>query len=296
MRRNTFLQDRKAPAFHIQALEATDHQDVFQQGTSLQLSHFEFIWISRGIGALIVDFQEYMLSANAIYCLSPGQRRTVRSMEGLEGYYVSLSAEFYFTVKGGVDNLYLLERFTGGRNILLLTPEKEMLSELTDLIHLVRKEYDRNLLSRLDVLTGFLKIFMLYLSKVLPVGSCLRKLDDKTEKVMEFLTLVKRDFMTKKMVAEYASELALTPGHLNYIVKKISGFSARYHIQQCVILEAKRQIVTEKATMKELAYSLGFNDCAHFSKYFKNGCGVNFSRFRNDFFKMHQYESGGPMK
>jgi AraC-like DNA-binding protein len=286
MRYKTLSDDKNAPAFHFQVLETMDNSDVFREGVSLQLSHFEFIWVKKGRGCLTVDFQDYMLSENAVYCLLPGQRRTVKSISGLEGYYISLSSDLYFTVKGEVDYFFLFDRFTRGRNIMLLMPEKERLYELNDIVRLMEKEYDRNGLSRLDILSGLLRIFMLYISKDLDIDSCKFKLDEKTEKVMEFLNLVKKNFLTKKMVADYASDMALTPSYLNYIVKKISGFSASYHIQQCVILEAKRQIVSEKVRMKELAYSLGFNDCAHFSKYFKSKCGMNFSSFRNDFYKV----------
>jgi AraC-like DNA-binding protein len=286
MQYKTLSNDKKAPAFHFQALEVLDDSDVFQVGVSLQLSHFEFIWVKKGMGCLTVDFQDYMLSENALYCLLPGQWRTVRSTSSLEGYYISLSADFYFSVKGEVDYFFLFNRFARGRNILLLMPEKERLYELNDIVQLLRKEYDRNGLLRLDILSGLLKVFMLYISKDPAIDSCDLKLDETAKKVMKFLSLVKKDFLTKKMVADYASDMAITPSYLNYIVKKISGFSASYHIQQCVILEAKRQIVSEKVRMKELAYSLGFNDCAHFSKYFKNKCGMNFSSFRNDFYKV----------
>jgi transcriptional regulator GlxA family with amidase domain len=32
--------------------------------------------------------------------------------------------------------------------------------------------------------------------------------------------------------------------------------------------------------MKQIAYALGFEDDAHFSKYFKNISGLNFSSYR----------------
>jgi AraC-like DNA-binding protein len=32
--------------------------------------------------------------------------------------------------------------------------------------------------------------------------------------------------------------------------------------------------------MKQTAYLLGFDDLAHFSKYFKTGAGISFSDFR----------------
>jgi AraC-like DNA-binding protein len=34
--------------------------------------------------------------------------------------------------------------------------------------------------------------------------------------------------------------------------------------------------------MKEVAYSLGFEDIAHFSRFFKNTAGMNFTDFRKN--------------
>lgn len=285
MRRGTLPHDKKAPTFLIHLLEATNDHAPLPEEIPQRLSYFEFIWIIKGTGSLTVDFQEYFFSENTIYCLSPGQFRALKAENRLEGYYISLSADFYFTVRGKVDYFFLSRRFAEGRNITLLIPETERLYELTDIVQLIGKEYDRYGLSRLDILGGLLRIFMLYISKDSATNSCDCKLDEKAKRVMEFLALVKKNFQTKKMVADYASEMSLTPSYLNYIVKKLSGFNASYYIQQCIILEAKRQIVSDNVRMKELVNSLGFNDCAHFSKYFKNKCGMNFSSFRNDFNK-----------
>jgi AraC-like DNA-binding protein len=63
-------------------------------------------------------------------------------------------------------------------------------------------------------------------------------------------------------------------------VREVSGFTASYHIQQRIILEAKRRAIFEGNSLKEIAYGLGFCDPAHFSKYFKNSAGRNFTDFR----------------
>jgi AraC-like DNA-binding protein len=36
--------------------------------------------------------------------------------------------------------------------------------------------------------------------------------------------------------------------------------------------------------MKEIAYHLGFSDSAHFSKFFKNTTGMNFTDFKKEKF------------
>jgi AraC-like DNA-binding protein len=84
------------------------------------------------------------------------------------------------------------------------------------------------------------------------------------------------------MVADYAAGFAVTPNYLNEIIKKSSGIPASEHIKQRVVLEAKRLAAYSDASMKEIAYSLGFDDVAHFSKYFKNVTGINFSDFKKN--------------
>ncbi|WP_372490169.1 helix-turn-helix domain-containing protein [Chitinophaga sedimenti] len=45
--------------------------------------------------------------------------------------------------------------------------------------------------------------------------------------------------------------------------------------------EAKRQLLSSNGSMKEIAFYLGFDNIAHFSKYFKTKTGINFTSFRN---------------
>jgi len=48
-------------------------------------------------------------------------------------------------------------------------------------------------------------------------------------------------------------------------------------------MEAKRYAMYSALTMKEVADRLGFDDCAHFSKFFRNFSGTNFSTFKRGF-------------
>src|SRR5258708_13220813 len=122
MRQKTLPGDKKTTAFHIQPLETMDEQGAFHEGIALRLSHFEFLWVKKGRGSLTVDFQDYRFSENAIYCMSPGQYRKVKAESRLEGYYISLSADFYFTIKGEVDYFLLSLRFTLWSNLIPLAP------------------------------------------------------------------------------------------------------------------------------------------------------------------------------
>jgi AraC family transcriptional activator of pobA len=102
----------------------------------------------------------------------------------------------------------------------------------------------------------------------------------EAEMVRKFMNLLKRNFVKQKLVIEYAGQLCVTPNYLNRVVKKVTGLTASHHIQQQIIMEAKRQAMYSQVSMKEIAYGLGFDNLAHFSKYFKTNSGINFTDFK----------------
>ena len=101
--------------------------------------------------------------------------------------------------------------------------------------------------------------------------------------------MVDQNFVEKKMVNDYASDLFVSPNYLSSVVKKGTGYSASYHIQQRIILEAKRLALDPGINMKEIGYKLGYEDVAHFSKFFKINGGVNFTNFRRQLLAMYDY-------
>jgi YesN/AraC family two-component response regulator len=132
----------------------------------------------------------------------------------------------------------------------------------------------------MELLKRYFKIFLIYLTRTLEENFQSTEQSRETELVKNFMELLDKNFKEKKMVAEYAAKLLVTPNYLNRIVKKITGFSAGHHIRKRVVLEAKRMGRYSDAGMKEIAYNLGFLDSAHFSRFFKTFGGINFSEFK----------------
>jgi AraC-like DNA-binding protein len=86
------------------------------------------------------------------------------------------------------------------------------------------------------------------------------------------------------LVKQYATELHVSANHLNEVVKRITGRCAGNQIRERIVLEAKRKAVSPQTSMKEVAFDLGYDDMAHFSKFFKSVCGKNFSTFKKERF------------
>ena len=253
-------------AFHI--YDVQNNAQVFDRE---RLEHFEILYMKKGAGMLTVDTQKYILEDNTVYCLAQGQYRSVALGEDAVGYCISLSPEFlYFSdciIHHGIRELVVLAN-----------------AGLDDLIGLMYLECVKQDRTSFEILRNLLKAFIMI---------CMRRASQHQDDwqnpplseeriVKKFFSLLQQYFATKKLVAEYADVLCITPNYLNAVVKRQTGFPASHHIQQLIIMEAKRHAIYSDLRMKEIADLLGFDDCAHFSKFFKSFSGTNFSTFKRN--------------
>lgn len=245
-------------------------------------SYFAIIWVKKGSGVHFIDVDKYTIEDNTVYCLTPGQVHLLKPDAGADGYVISFTAEFLSLNEDNFNLLFNTGLFYTFSHSPVIKVSEEMGIEMGDVVGKLMKEYSNFFLLRAEILRGFLKIFLIYLTRQFE-GTDHQAIQPRNiELVKHFLSLLEKQYTTKKMVTDYADQLAVTPNYLNEVVKKVSGFPASHHIQQRIVLEAKRQAAYSDTSMKEIAYGLGFDDVAHFSKFFKNVSGSSFTDFRKE--------------
>lgn len=252
----------------LEELRIEDLSESLRTGLPAKLNSFEILFIKDGKGTLAVDNREYPLRNSTFFCLAPGQYRLLQTNGYPTGNRISFSLQFLL-LANGQKNYYTTEWLVPSTN------------ELDDLLTRMNQELSSQDIVSSEVIRSLFKVFMIYLRRRSerrndPVDA------GRNDKLMvqQFFMLLQKFHVSKKLVADYAAELCITPNYLNAVVKKQTGFPASYHIQQFIIVEAKRQAIYSDLRMKEVAERLGFDDYAHFSKFFKNYSGMNFSEFR----------------
>jgi AraC-like DNA-binding protein len=84
-----------------------------------------------------------------------------------------------------------------------------------------------------------------------------------------FLKLLDEKIARTHRVAQYANDLRISEKSLNRACQAAAQSSAQSIIHQKINFEAKRQLVHDQSSAKEIAYSVGFSDPIQFSKFFK---------------------------
>lgn len=96
-----------------------------------------------------------------------------------------------------------------------------------------------------------------------------------------FKDLLEKYYRSSKRPSDYAEKLHLSPQYLNECVKNTTGHSVSHHVQQRVILEAKRWLYHSNKSVKEIATELGYDDYPYFTRLFKKVTGLSAVAFRH---------------
>jgi AraC family transcriptional regulator, transcriptional activator of pobA len=277
----TFINEKKhygsVEGFTILSLEQMELQETLSDLPSGKINVFEIIWIKKGNTAFQINDVKLDFTERNIYIITPGNTRKNISKDIVEGYYISFTKEFILFSDAYPTDYPWTDQYL---NVTANLIDNEMQYELEIIVNKMIIEYSNFFNRRQELLKGLLHIFMIYFSRNLKGSGTAILKSREDELVQGFMNLLKKHFITKKMVSDYASTLCVTSNYLNRTVKKITGFTASYHIQQEIILEAKKHAVRSGINMKEIAYHLGFETPAHFSKFFKNICGINFTEYK----------------
>jgi AraC family transcriptional regulator, transcriptional activator of pobA len=251
---------------------------------------FTVIWVKSGSGHHLVDFTRYEISSGRVFFLAPGQVHQVITPQRPTGLVLMFTQEFVCRYNIGEKFLKMLALFD-------ITAERPYVDsagrDISSLLHISesiiaqfesrRAEIDK---FRNESVAAWLKLFLIECSQFIEAKEVenTQLMESGVHIVGEFKELLERRFTTWHQVNRYSAQMGLSADYLNNVLKSVTGSTAKEMIAARLVLEAKRQGVNTSLSSKEIAYLLGFNDPAHFSKFFKSTTGVNFTNFREGAF------------
>lgn len=243
------------------------------------LTFYDITLITRGRGRFALDGHSYPVEAGRVFFTSPGAVRQwdVTTLDGICLFFpVLFLAEFfsdamflhrlpYFHVDPGEASMTLGRSAAATLQRKLLAMRDELRARRADSTHMLRAAlYERLIALGRDYSAQH--------------GGARERAVHPV--VARFRELVDRDVRRRHRIADYASELAVSPGHLSTLCRRHLGRSAKRVLQERLTLEARRLLLYSDESAESIGYSLGFEDPSYFSRFFRAATGRSPSEFR----------------
>jgi AraC family transcriptional regulator, transcriptional activator of pobA len=138
-----------------------------------------------------------------------------------------------------------------------------------------------------SMLMAYMRVLTIYLSRLYALQ--FSNTETIPEKVLlrKYLNKIEENYIDQHEVSAYADMLNISAGHLSEVVKEQSGKPAITHIHERLIVEAKRLLFHTDYAIKEIAFTLGFEDASYFNRFFKRITGDTPAVYRTSTRKMY---------
>ena len=241
---------------------------------------YKFIWVREGRVQLRIDHIPLELHAGELVPLTPHHRLEIPQIDA-EVLILAFDSNFYciFGHDGEVSCSGLL--FNGTSELLRLELTEERAAALGRVIDDLRAEYEVADGLREEMLRMQLKRFIILCTRFarerFAVHADREKLFDI---VRRYYVLVDEHFRTRKRVQDYAGLLHRSPKTLANLFASCGQPSPLNIIHDRVNAEARRLLLYTPKSAKEIAYLLGYEDTAAFSRFFAKMNGESITGFR----------------
>lgn len=95
-----------------------------------------------------------------------------------------------------------------------------------------------------------------------------------------FFQLLHRYYKTERTLAFYAGRLCITTKHLSKTIRRTTGHTVYFWIEEFTVKEAKLLLRSSQATVTEIAEQLNFPNSSFFAKFFRRHTGLSPTQFR----------------
>ena len=191
------------------------------------------------------------------------------------GYFCIFTHDFLIQHKSGValDQLPIFQ--PGGYPIFQLSDAEA--AELSTLFRKMHEELSSDYAYKYDLLRNYVLELIHYGQKLQPATALYPSHTASARVSSLFVELLERQFPIEsphqklglRTAKDYAERLAVHVNHLNKVLKENTGKTTTDMISGRIVQEAKILLKQTDWNISEIAYSLGFEQVAHFSNFFR---------------------------
>ena len=282
--------------YSFESIKKHDQSSLFQVDrvrleTKCQANHneisdaFKIIFIQDGQGSYTIDFNKVDIQGSGLFCISPGQVFTVEDEKIKTAYIISFSKDFYCVDTHGKEiacNGLLFNNVHRATSIAVPTDENR---HIVDIIQSMITELKERKASYAEVLEAQLRILLVKALRLFEIQESEAQSTTHKENriVQDFIALIESQYKNNHSVKEYAAQLFISPRSLSKKLKSLQYPSPLEMIQDRIVLDAKRSLKYSMESIKEIAYDLGFDDAAYFSRLFSKKTGLSPLEFRKQY-------------
>lgn len=238
---------------------------------------FFILAIEKGKGEHQIDFSNYSISNYTFFILRPSQVHQLTLKKGSKGFIIAFDNSFY-SPKEDLKK----EMFSTVSRVNYYKLTSKIYVKIIPILEYIFSEYSNKKLMFRDHIKANLDLLFIELFRH-NKSTNNNAINNSIHLAETILELIDNHFYNNKQVSFYAEKLNLTTYQLNSITKKALEKNCSQLINERILLEVKRYLITTPNQVNEISYHLGYDDTSYFIRFFKKHTGLTPEAFRQSY-------------
>ncbi|MEO6721224.1 MAG: AraC family transcriptional regulator [Ferruginibacter sp.] len=230
-----------------------------------RIRKYVLVWCASGTITMMVDENEFVLKANSVITITSGQIHYIKKEKAAKGMVIEFTYDFFCKDDNDIELIFhnslfchfaMNEVIPLGKSELVGLQLKQIENEVSEKPY----QYFISIHCRIELI-----LVEINRSKIKQGGEIWKP----DALFLKFLEAIRANFKNNFTVKQIAGLINTTEAKLNELGKLHTGRTAQSIVHGLIASEAKRLLMYEKFSVKEVAYELGFNDPFYFSNFFK---------------------------
>lgn len=253
------------------------HKAQYDTSIAHRHNYYEIFLFNNGGGKHHLDFETLEITSKSLQFISPGQAHLVNRALDSNGHIILFSREFYFMDVHDRNLLFEMPFLNNNTRKPVIQLNDAEYEKFHALIQMMYEEEKSEQQYRQQAMRSLLNLFLV---------NCKRLFRDEDNKgstsseINAFRDMLEKNFHQWHKVHDYAVALNLSEKQLSEMVKKHTGQNVLEFIHDRILLEAKRLLLHDDLSAKEIAHLLNYEDPSHFIKFFKKKTDLTPLEFR----------------
>jgi len=267
------------PMLHVESIEARSARHHWKIEPHQHRALHQVVLVLRGRGVVEAEGARAQFRPPSLMLMPAGSVHGFEFEPGTSGYVVSISGELH-------GELMRREPEVGTLFLSPTTIEMEASTlrgtDLAQGFHRLAREFARTSAGRDLALHGWLEVLLANVLRLARKGADTADpvMGQRRQLVARFSDLVESRYRRNEPVTVLAGTLNVSESRLRHACVAMTGQTPIQLLNARILLEAKRQLLYTSQPIGRIAYALGFDDAAYFTRFFSRRAGLSPRAFR----------------
>ncbi len=262
--------------FEIKDLSAITQTKRRISGVPHRTDFYQIIWIESGESIQIIDFNPIKIVAGQLIFIAKNQVVSFDTSSSYCGQIILFTDIFFNRCDNDIflmKQLHLFNPFANNTPIVIN-------QELKNLWAMMKKEFHQQYdIFQSNLIHNYLNAFLIqgerqFSKNIIQIKNLKHKI------ALQFAELVEQHYKSLHKVNDYLEQMNITAKPLSKALQIAVGKTPKQFIDDRILLEAKRLLVYSNHSIKEITFSLGFEEPTNFSKFFREQSGLSPAEFK----------------